>query len=190
MVALFAVKQKPKAFYERFRDEQVQTHECTFEYAAITFREGLLPSMQVYKDLVRRPTKDMGEIQTRIEGEIRLEDIEAAQASHMIAAIVSRGQACPAKFGIGANTCGESKWKGERTSCGHEFQDPCYHFTVSPAQICLRIQIASLMDQGKLSQYKVMDNGKKSTPVTNMTAKKKKEYARYYDLNLSLKREK
>ncbi|KAK9922918.1 hypothetical protein M0R45_031355 [Rubus argutus] len=39
------------------------------------FARDFLPSMQVYKDLVRRPAKDMGEIQTRIEGEIRLEEI-------------------------------------------------------------------------------------------------------------------
>lgn len=221
MAALFAVKQKVgerlKAFYERFRAEQAQTHGCTSDFAAVAFREGLLPSTQVYKDLVRRPAKDMGEIQTRIEGEIRLEEIEAAQASRMTAAIVSRGQTSSTKFGTRANTCGESKWQGEHTNYRREFQDPRYYFTVSPKQIwyshmhegifskpppittpserkdqnrycefhedyshrtsqCrnLRIQIANLMDQGKLLQYRAADNGKRTTPVTNLAPTKEK----------------
>lgn len=82
MVALFAVKQKSrerlKAVYKRFCVKQAQTHGCTSKCAVVAFRKGLLPGMQVYKDLVRRPAKDMGEIQTRIEGEIRLEKIKAA----------------------------------------------------------------------------------------------------------------
>lgn len=66
MTALFMVKQKVgeklKAFYERFRTEQAQIYGCTTKYAVVSFREGLLPNTQVYKGLVRRPTKDMGEI--------------------------------------------------------------------------------------------------------------------------------
>lgn len=53
----------------------------------------------------------------------------------MTAAIVSRGHASLAKSGAGANTRGESKWQQERTSCGHEFQDLRYHFTMSLAKI-------------------------------------------------------
>lgn len=82
MVALFAVKQKSrerlKVVYKRFCVEQAQTHGCTSKCAVVAFRMGLLHGMQVYKDLVRRPAKDMGEIKTRIEGEIRLEKIKVA----------------------------------------------------------------------------------------------------------------
>ena len=82
MAALFPMKQKAgerlKVFYERFRTEQAQIYGCSSEYAVVAFSERLLPNTQVYKDLVRRPAKEMGEIQIRIEGEIRLEEIEVA----------------------------------------------------------------------------------------------------------------
>lgn len=104
------VKQKVgewlKAFYERFHAEQAQTKACAFEYAVSTFREGLLPRTQVYNDLVRRQAKDMGDIQTWIEREIRLKEIEVAQAAHMTAIIGSRGQVGSTRSERGANTWG------------------------------------------------------------------------------------
>nr|XP_011459661.1 PREDICTED: uncharacterized protein LOC105350023 [Fragaria vesca subsp. vesca] len=96
MAALFMVKQKIgerlKTFYDRFWGKQIQIEGCTSEYAAVAFREGLLPGSPIYKDLVRKPAKDMNEIQARIEGEIRLEEIEATQAARNTSFIGSRTQ--------------------------------------------------------------------------------------------------
>ena len=82
MATLFAVRtrkekvgERLKVLYEWFLAEQAQIYGCTSEDATMAFHEGLLPNKQVYKDLVRWLAKDMGEIQTQIEGEIMLEEI-------------------------------------------------------------------------------------------------------------------
>ena len=46
---------------------------CEPRYAAIAFREGLLPGTALYRNLIRNPPKDMDDVLTRVEGEIRLE---------------------------------------------------------------------------------------------------------------------
>ena len=59
------------------------------QFAAIAFREGLLPDSALYENLLRNPPKDMDDIVTRVEGEIRIENAKAAKQTRMTAVVTS-----------------------------------------------------------------------------------------------------
>ena len=81
MAALFNTKQrigeKIGAFFERFKAEMRYVN-CEPQYAAIAFREGLLPGTALYENLIRNPPKDMDDIITKVEREIRIEKAKEA----------------------------------------------------------------------------------------------------------------
>ncbi|XP_062009701.1 uncharacterized protein LOC133726207 [Rosa rugosa] len=87
MATLFSTKQKPGEkvgkFFERFKAEMRHVN-CDPQFAAIAFREGLLLGTPLYESLLRDPPKDMDDIITRVEGEIRIERAkEAREARHV-----------------------------------------------------------------------------------------------------------
>lgn len=81
IAALFGTKQnigeKIGKFFERFKAE-MRGISCEPQYAAIAFREGLLPGTTLFKNLIRNPPKDMDDVLTQVEGEIRLERAKEA----------------------------------------------------------------------------------------------------------------
>nr|XP_011462073.1 PREDICTED: uncharacterized protein LOC105350825 [Fragaria vesca subsp. vesca] len=139
MAAIFMVKQKVrerlKTFYECFRAEQVQIEGCTSKYAAVAFREGLLPNSHMYNDLVRKPAKDMSEIQTRIEGEISLEEIEAAHATRSTSLIASRAPDESNINGAEQNRSWNRNRRSEQTMDGRGLQENQNKFTISQSTI-------------------------------------------------------
>ncbi|KAK9912526.1 hypothetical protein M0R45_036388 [Rubus argutus] len=89
MAALFGTKQqvgeKLGDFLERFIDEMAKLGECDTHYAAIAFREGLIPGGKMHQSLIKRPPQDMRDVLSRAEGKIRLEEEEKTQAKRTIA---------------------------------------------------------------------------------------------------------
>ena len=82
MATLFSTKQlvgeKIGKFFERFKTEMRHVN-CEPQFAAIAFREGLLPNSTLYESLLRDPPKDMDNIVTRVKGEIRIEKAREAR---------------------------------------------------------------------------------------------------------------
>ena len=56
----------------------------------IAFRKGLLPGTALYENLIRNPPKDMDDIVTKVEGEIRIEKAKEAQEARVTAVVASR----------------------------------------------------------------------------------------------------
>ena len=86
MASLFNTKQavgeEIGKFFERFKAEMRQVN-CEPQFAAIAFREGLLPDSALYESLMRDPPKDMDDIVTGVEGEIRIESAKTAKQTRI-----------------------------------------------------------------------------------------------------------
>ncbi|XP_024172011.1 uncharacterized protein LOC112178021 [Rosa chinensis] len=92
MATLFSTKQKPGErvgkFFERFKAEMRHVN-CDPQFAAIAFREGLLLGTPLYESLLRDPPKDMDDIITRVEGEIRIERAKEAREARYTNVVAS-----------------------------------------------------------------------------------------------------
>ncbi|XP_062005720.1 uncharacterized protein LOC133722876 [Rosa rugosa] len=93
LATLFSTKQKPGEkvgiFFERFRAEMSHVN-CAPQFAPIAFREGLLLGTPLYESLLGDPPKDMEDIITRVEGEIRIEKAKEACEARLTAVVTSR----------------------------------------------------------------------------------------------------
>jgi hypothetical protein len=133
MAALFCTKQnvgeKIGKFFERFKAE-MRGINCEPQYAAIAFREGLLPETALYRNLIRNPPKNMDDVLTRVEGEIRLEKASEAQEARFTAAVTSREPRRNSREM-------ESHGSRERNSRGERSEDHPLRewFTASPVHI-------------------------------------------------------
>ncbi|XP_062015884.1 uncharacterized protein LOC133732360 [Rosa rugosa] len=93
MATLFSTKQKPEEkvgnFFERFKAEMHHVN-CDPQFAAISFGEGLLLGTPLCESLLRDPPKDMDDIITRVQGEIRIEKAKEAREAQLTAVVTSR----------------------------------------------------------------------------------------------------
>ena len=91
--SLFITKQqageKVGVFFERFKAEMRYVN-CEPQCAAIAFREGLFPGAALFENLIRNPPKNMDNVLTRVEGEIRLERAREIQEARVIDVIALR----------------------------------------------------------------------------------------------------
>ncbi|XP_024196298.1 uncharacterized protein LOC112199524 [Rosa chinensis] len=104
---------------------------CDPQFAAIAFREELLLGTPLYENLLRDPPKDMDNVITRVEGEIRIERAKEAREARYTSVVASGDE----------RRQNRGNHPGVRTDNRHHYEikprtrPPKEWFTLSPAAI-------------------------------------------------------